>query len=701
MMSEVAHNPASAVAPARSLYVASTEGRTGKSVVALGLVDLLVARVGRLGVFRPVSEGDPTDDDMLELLRNRAGQDRPIAAGCGVTYEEVHRDPEGALAAIVDAYRVVEERSDVVVVVGSDYTAVPDPAELSFNGRIAANLGSPVVVVLKSDDRSPSDVFQAAEIALAELNGAHATTAGLVANRCSRDDIDELVGRLSGLGRPAWALPEVPLLNAPLVGDVMAALDGELILGDPALLEREAESTLICAMGVDHVLERLADGQLCIAPGDRSGLLLSLGAANASSSAPSLAALVVNGGFRPTCGVIDLLGSFDQGLPVISVEADSLETARIATATRGRLRRSNQRKVDVALSLFDEHIEERSILSLFELPRSDVVTPLMFESLLMERAKVAAKHLVLPEGDDDRILRAASTLLSRGVVELTLLGDIDSVRSRAASMGLDIDAAEVIDPLTSELRGEFASQYAQLRSHKGVTEDAAFDFMADVSYFATMMVHTEMVDGMVSGAAHSTAHTITPAFEIIRTAPGFDVVSSVFFMCLEDRVLVYGDCAIVREPDSAELADIAVASAETASRFGVTPRVAMLSYSTGTSGAGAEVDKVRAATELVRRRRPDLLVEGPMQYDAAVDAAVAESKMPSSAVAGRATVFVFPDLNTGNNTYKAVQRTAGAVAIGPVLQGLAKPVNDVSRGATVRDIINTISITAAQAAYVE
>lgn len=701
MTSQVVSNQVSAPSPLRGLYVASTEGRTGKSVVALGLVDLLVARVGRLGVFRPVSVSDPTDDDMLELLRNRAGSDRPIATGSGVTYDEIHHDPESALAEIVDAYRIVQERSDVVVVVGTDYTAVPNPAELGFNGRIAANLGTPVVVVLKADGRSPGEVFQAAEIALAELDGAHATTAGLVANRCSRDDLDELAARLGGFGYPAWALPEVALLSAPLVGDVMAALGGELILGDRALLDREAESTLICAMGVDHVLERLADGQLCIAPGDRSGLLVSLGAANASPTSPSLAALVVNGGFRPSPAVIDLLASFKQGLPVISVEADSLETARIATATRGRLRRSNQRKVDVALSLFDEYVEPHSMLSLLELPRSEVMTPLMFESLLMERAKVAAKHLVLPEGDDDRILRAASTLLSRGVVDLTLLGEVDSVRARAAAMGLNIDAAEVIDPLTSELRGEFASEYARLRRHKGVTEDAAFDFMADVSYFATMMVHTEMVDAMVSGAAHSTAHTITPAFQIIRTAPGFDVVSSVFFMCLEDRVLVYGDCAIVPEPDAEELADIAVASAETASRFGVTPRVAMLSYSTGSSGSGVEVDKVRAATELVKKRRPDLLVEGPMQYDAAVDAAVAESKMPSSTVAGRATVFVFPDLNTGNNTYKAVQRTAGAVAIGPVLQGLAKPVNDLSRGATVRDIINTISITAAQAAYVE
>lgn len=687
--------------PARALYVASTEGRTGKSVVALGLVDLLVGRVGRLGVFRPISVGGPDEDDMIELLLTRAGEGGTVAAACGTTYDEIHRDPQEALATIVDAYRSLEARSDVVILVGSDYTAVADPAELGFNGRVAANVGAPVLLVLSGQRRSADEVIQGAQIALGELSDAHATCAGVVVNRCDAGDREDLVSRLGELGRPAWAFPEVPLLNAPLVGEVMAALDGELILGDEALFEREAESTLICAMGVDHVLEHLADGQLCIAPGDRSGLLVALGAAHASPTGPSLAGVLVNGGFRPCDAVMDLLGPMNQGLPMISVVTDSLETARVATGTRGRLRRATQRKVDVALALFEANTRSSSMLSLLEIPRSEVMTPLMFESLLMRRAKEAGKHLVLPEADDDRILRAASRLLSRGVVELTLLGEPDSVRSRAASMGLDIDAAEVIDPVGSELRGEFASQYARLRSHKGVTEESAFDVMADVAYFGTMMVHNGLVDGMVSGAAHSTAHTITPAFQVIRTAPGYDIVSSVFFMCLEDRVLVYGDCAIVRDPDAHELADIAVASAQTAARFDVIPRVAMLSYSTGTSGSGSEVDKVREATELVRHRRPDLLVEGPMQYDAAVDVAVAEAKMPDSSVAGRATVFVFPDLNTGNNTYKAVQRTAGAVAIGPVLQGLAKPVNDLSRGATVRDIINTISITAAQAAYVD
>jgi phosphate acetyltransferase len=321
----------------------------------------------------------------------------------------------------------------------------------------------------------------------------------------------------------------------------------------------------------------------------------------------------------------------------------------------------------------------------------------MFEYTLLERARSDRKHIVLPEGGDDRILQAASTLLARDVVDLTILGDEHEVRARAAALGVDVAAAKVVSPTDPELRERFAEEYARLRAHKGVTLEDARDIITDVSYFGTMMVQLGLADGMVSGAQHTTAHTIRPAFEFVKTVEGVSIVSSVFFMALEDRVLVYGDCAVVPDPTSEQLADIAISAAETALKFGIDPRIAMLSYSTGESGSGADVDKVRAATALVRERRPDLLVEGPIQYDAAADAAVAKTKMPESQVAGRATVFIFPDLNTGNNTYKAVQRSSGAIAIGPVLQGLRKPVNDLSRGALVRDIVNTVAITAIQA----
>ncbi|MFV0254479.1 MAG: phosphate acetyltransferase, partial [Beutenbergiaceae bacterium] len=373
------------------------------------------------------------------------------------------------------------------------------------------------------------------------------------------------------------------------------------------------------------------------------------------------------------------------------------ETARRVAQTRGLLSHGSQRKLDTARSTFAGHVDGEALLAAVNLPRSQVVTPLMFEYDLIERARADRKHIVLPEGTDDRILRAASTLLARDVVDLTILGDESTIRARGSELGLELADATVLNPHDEELRERFARTYAELRAHKGMTVDRAREIVVDVSYFGTLMVHLGLADGMVSGAVHTTAHTIKPSFEIVKTVPGTSIVSSVFFMCLQDRVLVYGDCAVNPDPSAEQLADIAISSAHTAAQFGVDPRVAMLSYSTGASGSGADVDKVRAATDLVRDRDPDLIVEGPIQYDAAVDASVAQTKMPDSAVAGKATVFVFPDLNTGNNTYKAVQRSAGAVAVGPVLQGLSKPVNDLSRGALVQDIVNTVAITAIQA----
>jgi phosphate acetyltransferase len=684
------------VTEARSVYITSPEGLTGKSVVALGVLDQLVRRVRRVGVFRPITRSAAGDDQLLTMLCEHDGVDVPVEESVGVTYDDVHDDPDAALSTIVDRYHGVAERCEVVVIVGSDYTDVAGPTELAYNARIATNLGAPVLLVVRAFERTPNDVSHLAELALTELGQAHATTVGVIANRCDPDERDAVCAALGELGLPAWALPEIPLLGAPLLVDLMAALDGTHLFGDEAMLQREAEHLLVCGMNAEHVLERLEDGQLCIVAGDRPDVLVTLAAAHAAEGFPSLAGIVLNGGYRPAAHVVDLVRSLDEHLPVIATDLSSYEAARTVASTRGLLGRNSQRKVDTALGVFEEHIDADELVAALDVPRSAVVTPLMFESTLLERARRDRQHIVLPEGDDERVLRAASTLLSRQVVDLTLLGNEQQIRARAAAAGVDVDRATIIDPSSSELVEAFAEEYALLRAHRGVTVDVARDIVRDVSYFGTMMVHAGHADGMVSGAAHSTAHTITPSFEIIKTVPGTDVVSSVFFMALADRVLVYGDCAIIPEPTVDQLADIAVSSAATAAQFGVEPRIAMLSYSTGASGAGVEVDRVRAATELVRQRRPDLLVDGPIQYDAAVDASVAEAKLPGSSVAGRATVFIFPDLNTGNNTYKAVQRSAGAVAIGPVLQGLNQPVNDLSRGATVRDIVNTVAITAVQ-----
>ncbi len=437
---------------------------------------------------------------------------------------------------------------------------------------------------------------------------------------------------------------------------------------------------------------------MVVVPGDRPDVVLAVMTAHAAGTYPSPTGILLNGGIDLPDPVLQLIAGLGSSLPIVRTPLGTFDTTARVIHTRGLIASDSPRKAERSIALFDEAVDTRQLLDGLDVGPSTVVTPLMFEHLLTERARAADQHVVLPEGDDDRVLRAASTVLARRIARLTILGDEAKVRGRASELGLDIAGAEVVDPFDEQLRTRFAEEYAALRAHRGVTVEAAYDVVPDVSYFGTLMVHLGLVGGMVSGAAHTTAHTIRPAFEVIRTRPGVSVVSSVFLMALADRVLVYGDCAVNPLPDAAQLADIAISSAATAAEFGIEPRVAMLSYSTGTSGSGADVDKVREATRLVRERAPELVVDGPMQYDAAADPEVGASKMPGSAVAGRATVFVFPDLNTGNNTYKAVQRSAGAVAIGPVLQGLNKPVNDLSRGATVRDIVNTIAITAVQAA---
>ena len=689
---------------ARSIYITSAEGHSGKSSIALGVLDTLLRSVERVGVFRPVARSTVEPDYVLELLLGRDGVTLQYDECIGTTYEAVHDDPDAALSRIVERFKAVERKCDAVVIVGSDYTDVATPTELAFNARIAANLGAPVLLVFtgrepsESRARTADELRQVAELSLPELTGAHASLLAVIVNRADPEQLEEIAAEMSAISQvPSWAVPEDPFMVAPTVEAIMEAVDGTLLKGDTALLARESLGVVIAAMSMENVLPRLIEGGVVVIPGDRSEMLLAALTAHASGTFPSLAGIVLNGGFELSPIIDRLIEGLDQDLPIIATDFGTYPTAQRILQTRGRLTATSQRKIDTALALFEKHIDADLLATELGAGQSSAVTPLMFEYALLERARSHRKRIVLPEGNDDRILQAAGTLLSRNVVDLTILGDEVEVRSRAAGLGVDIAAATVLDPTGSELREHFAEEYARVRAHKGMTVEAARGIVTDVSYFGTMMVHLGLADGMVSGAAHTTAHTITPALQFIKTTEGVEVVSSVFFMALDDRVLVYGDCAIVPDPDSDQLADIAISSSETAAQFGIDPRIAMLSYSTGESGSGADVDKVRAATALVRERRPDLLVEGPIQYDAAADAAVAKTKMPQSLVAGRATVFIFPDLNTGNNTYKAVQRSSGAVAIGPVLQGLRKPVNDLSRGALVRDIVNTVAITAIQA----
>ncbi|ATL71074.1 phosphate acetyltransferase [Nocardia terpenica] len=680
-----------------TVYIASLEGDTGKSTVALGMLQMLSATTPRVGVFRPITRSAGGSDYILELLLEHCTADIDYDQAVGVTYDQVHADPDAAISEIVMRFHEVARVCDAVVVVGSDYTDVAGPSELRYNARIAVNLGAPVLLVLRGAGRTPAEVVQVAELCQNELAQEHAKPMAIIVNRCDPGELDAVDAAMAAVGVPSWTLPEVPLLTAPTMTELCTAIDGAMYSGDPELMQREAMSVMVGGMTAEHILERLTDGVAVIVPADRSDALLALVNAHEAEGFPSLSGIIMNGGLTPDPAIARLIEGMRPKLPILTTDLGTFDTANAAARTRGRVSLSSIRKVDTALALVEQRVDGRKLMELIEVPVPSVVTPQMFEYQLVERARADRRRIVLPEGDDDRILRAAGRVLQRKIADLTILGDEAAVRGRAAELGLDIDAAIVLDPRTSELREDFAQEYARLRAHKGMTVDRAREFVGDISYFGTMMVHRGIADGMVSGAAHTTAHTIRPSLEIIKTQPGVSTVSSVFLMCLADRVLAYGDCAVVPDPTAEQLADIAISSARTGAQFGIEPRVAMLSYSTGESGSGADVDKVRTATKLVHERAPRLLVEGPIQYDAAIDATVASAKLPNSEVAGRATVFIFPDLNTGNNTYKAVQRSAGAVAIGPVLQGLRKPVNDLSRGALVADIVNTIAITAIQA----
>jgi phosphate acetyltransferase len=687
----------------RSVYVTGIGRGDGRQVVELGLMELLTRQVDRVGVFRPLLHGLP--DRMFDLLRSRYRLTQEPRTAYGMSYEEAaalqaEQGRDALISHLVDAFHQVARDYEAVLVLGSDFEETNLPGELGINARLANEFGASVLPVIGGRDQNPETIADEVRNAHLSYTALGCDVLAMIANRVPRIAVEDAAARLRGrLPVPAYVVPEEPALSAPSVSQISAALGAEVLLGDHSGLSRDVMDFVFGGAMLPTFVKALTPGCLVITPGDRADLIIGSLAAH-SAGAPPIAGILLTLDERPGPEILALAGRLAPGTPVISVPAGSFHTATELSAMEGKLGAATPRKVETALGLFENHVDTADLLQRLSVVRGERVTPMMFEHELIERARSARQRVVLPEGTEERILRAAEVLLRRNVCDLILLGDTDAVRKRAAELGINLDVAacEIIDPQTSPLRESFAGIYAELRAHRGVSYELAHDVVADVSYFGTLMVQQGLADGMVSGAVHSTAATIRPAFEIIKTAPGAAIVSSVFFMCLADRVLVYGDCAVNPDPDAEQLADIAIQSAETAAQFGVRPRVAMLSYSTGTSGSGADVDKVRRATELVRERRPELLVEGPIQYDAAVDAAVAATKMPDSEVAGKATVLIFPDLNTGNNTYKAVQRSAGAVAVGPVLQGLRKPVNDLSRGALVSDIVNTVAITAIQAA---
>jgi phosphate acetyltransferase len=680
----------------RSIYVTALEPQSGKSIVALGLVEMLSARSESVGFLRPIVSSGHAGDPQLELVRERYG----VEAERGVSDDEAQSMVAAGSAGevekrVVQAYRALADRCEVVVCEGSDFAGSAPGLDFDLNARLANALGSPVLAVVKA--ASASDAAPAVQVARESLEAKGCELFGLIVSRVPREAVAEVTDALSAQGgqRPVYVLAEQPELANPSVGDVASELGAEAVFGAADGLQREVRDVRVAAMSVEHFIADLVDGTLVIVPGDRADILVAALAANLLPDVPAVAGIVITAGYVPGPTVRRLLERAP--FPVLAVPDRTYAVATRVHAVKPQLAPGDERKIASALGVFSSGVDPLELQERMALERPVRMTPAMFEGELIERAEESAQHIVLPEGDDDRVLQAADILLRRGVVNLTILGDPDQVAARAGSLGLDLGEARLVDPLSSPLRQGFAERYHELRKHKGVTEELALETVGDVTYFGTLMVLTGEADGMVSGAAHTTGETIRPAFEIIKARKGVSVVSSVFLMCLPDRVLVYGDCAVNPKPDVEQLADIAISSAETALSFGVEPRIAMLSYSTGASGKGEDVDAVRGATEIVRQRRSDLKVEGPIQYDAAIDPEVAEKKLPGSEVAGSATVFVFPDLETGNIAYKAVQRSSGAVAIGPVLQGLNKPVNDLSRGCLVPDIVSTVVITAIQA----
>ncbi|QLH24208.1 phosphate acetyltransferase [Streptomyces sp. Rer75] len=684
----------------RSVYVTGIERGDGRQVVELGVMELLTRHVDRVGVFRPLVHDNP--DRLFDLLRARYRLSQPPASASGMSYEEAaalqaEQGSDELVSRLVNRFHEVAREYEYVLVLGSDYADTSLPDELGLNARLANEFGASVITVVGGQDQNAEAVGAEAHNAYRAYEAQGCDVVAVVVNRAVPDDRAEIAERLaSRLPVPGYVLPEDGSLSAPTVSQIVRTLGADVLLGDHAGLSRDVRDFVFGGAMLPKFLPALTEGCLVVTPGDRADLIVGSLAAH-SAGAPAIAGVLLTLDERPGPDILALASRLAPGTPVAAVAGGSFPTAAELFAIEGKLNAGAPRKAETALGLFERHVDTAALTDRIAVARSGRVTPMMFEHELIERSRSGRRRVVLPEGTEERVLRAADVLLRRDVCDLTLLGAEDTVRKRAAELGIQLAEAQIVDPETSPLRERFAEIYAKLRAHKGVSQEEAYDVVSDVSYFGTLMVQEGLADGMVSGAVHSTAATIRPAFEIIKTAPGAQIVSSVFFMCLADRVLVYGDCAVNPDPDAEQLADIAIQSATTAARFGVEPRIAMLSYSTGTSGSGADVDKVRKATDLVRERRPDLMVEGPIQYDAAVDAAVAATKLPDSEVAGKATVLIFPDLNTGNNTYKAVQRSAGAVAVGPVLQGLRKPVNDLSRGALVQDIVNTVSITAVQA----
>lgn len=692
----------------KAIYIATSEANSGKSIVALGLMRMLLGKTAKVGYFRPIIDGHKggkKDNHINTIISHFELDINPNEAFAFTRAEFISKRNQGKEGEIYDTiiekYKEIEEKNDFVLVEGTDFSGEGAAIELDANILIAKNLGIPAIIVSSGIGKTLDEFINGLHIAYDSFAEKEVKVLAVIANKVQEKNIEivrEGVERNLPKDVSVNVIPLIPSLQNPTIKEIAKAIDAKVIFGKE-YLNNQTTTFKVGAMQLRNYLTHLEQDCLIITPGDRADIILGALQANISSNYPSISGIVLTGGILPEEPIVKLIDGLQHIVPILSVKEGTFDVANKIGAVRSHMYAENKEKIITSLNTFDKYCDADKLTEKFETFKNNGITPRMFQYNLLKRAKTSRKHIVLPEGNDDRIIAAAVRLIQMDIVDITILGDKNKIEETLLRLGLkmDFDKVSIINPLDSKYYNDFVNTFYELRKAKGVTKEIAEDLMSDVSYFGTMMVYKGLADGMVSGAAHTTQHTIKPALQFVKTKPGVSVVSSVFFMCLDDRVSVFGDCAINPNPTAEQLAEIAISSAESSINFGIEPKIAMLSYSSGASGKGEDVDIVRKATEIVKEKRPDLKVEGPIQYDAAVDPSVGKSKMPNSEVAGQANVLIFPDLNTGNNTYKAVQRETGALAIGPMLQGLNKPVNDLSRGCTIDDIFNTVILTAIQA----
>lgn len=690
-----------------AIYLTTTEPYSGKSLVALGLVNLLASKTEKIAYFKPVISREGKErDSTLEMMASHFHLSAPYEDMFVFTRNEVVRQINAGKEAyiidtIIDRFKKLQERYDFVVVEGTDFMGGSTNVEFTGNISIAKNLGIPVVVIVKGEGKSVLEIVDTAVSTTKSFLDEGVQILTVAANKIDGTKEEEIRTKLTKAlpsGIIVTTLASNKDLGNPTMKEIQESVGGKVLFGEQ-LLSNQVDTSIVGAMQLHNCLTRLSKNTLIVTPGDRGDIIIGALQANISKNYPKIAGILLTGGLIPEPTILKLIEGLDTVVPIVQVDSGTFKTVNRVANTQSRITTESKDKIALAISLFDKHVDVKVLEKKIITFRPKGITPRMFQYQIVKRAKEHKKHIVLPEGDDDRILIAADALVKQNVVDLTILGNKETILAsiKRLNLSLDPEKVKIVNPGSSDRYQDYVQTLYELRKGKNLSIEMARDLMLDVSYFGTMMVHKGEADGMVSGAAHTTQHTIRPALQFVKTKPGISTVSSVFFMCLPNRVSVFGDCAVNPNPTSEQLADIAISSAETSKMFGIEPKIAMLSYSSGTSGEGEEVEKVRKATEMVKQKRPDLKVEGPIQYDAAVDPSVGKKKMPNSEVAGQASVLIFPDLNTGNNTYKAVQRETGALAIGPMLQGLNKPVNDLSRGCTVDDVFNTVVITAIQA----